>query len=71
MASGDTVFEKTSMTVASMSVSNFGNNGWTGQLNVGGTTSPNTNITFNILVGTPTGAPFDITKTYDVIVKEH
>ncbi len=71
MASGDVVYDKSNMLVSSMSVQHFGSNGWSAALNVGGTSSPHDDVSISVIVSSPVGAPFDVTKTYDVIIKEH
>jgi len=52
-------------------VQRFGSNGWSAALNVGGTSSPHDDVSISVIVSSPVGAPFDVTKTYDVIIKEH
>ncbi len=71
MASGDVVYSKTSVDVASMSVSHFGSNGWNAVLNKGGTSTPRDDININVVLSNVSGAPFDVTKQYDIEIKEH
>ena len=70
MASGDVVYSKTNVTVADLSVANFGSKGWTAHLNNGGTSTPRADITISAVLNTVEGAPFEVTKAYSITIVE-
>jgi hypothetical protein len=72
MASGDIVYELDACDVYSVSGDNNNSFEWLGHLNKGGTTAgTRANVTFEQHATSPVDPPLDMTKQYDVIIKEH
>jgi hypothetical protein len=71
MASGDTVYSASGFAVLSNGEDQAGGQQWKVSLNKGGTTSSTrVNVELQAFVAIPSNSPFDVTKQYEVIVKE-